>query len=92
MNRLSEIETRLRSALMPTELEIIDDSAAHHGHAGAASGGGHFRIKIVSECFSGKPIIARHRMIHAALADLMPAEIHALAIDARPAAVPPSPA
>lgn len=66
----------------PVALNIVDDSAAHAGHAGAAAGGGHFHLTIVSEQFSGQLPVARHRMIYDALSDLMHKEIHALQIDA----------
>jgi len=66
----------------PVSLHIVDDSAAHAGHAGARSGGGHFHLTIVSEEFAGKGSVARHRMIYDALSDLMQKEIHALQIEA----------
>ncbi len=78
-DRATLIEERLRSALAPVALEIIDDSPAHAGHAGAKDGG-HFTVCIVSAAFVGKTLIQRHRLIHAALADLMHREIHALSI------------
>jgi BolA protein len=61
-------------------LEVIDDSASHAGHAGAASGGGHYQLTIVSPRFIGVPRIERHRLVYAALAPLMKHEIHALAL------------
>jgi BolA family transcriptional regulator, general stress-responsive regulator len=70
------------AALQPDRLEIADDSALHAGHEGAKSGGGHFRLTIVSPQFAGKNTLARHRMIYAALGPLMQAQIHALAIRA----------
>ncbi len=81
------------SAFNPTMLEVIDDSASHAGHSGAAShaartgitDGTHFEISIVSSAFAGKPLLARHRMIYAELEDLMKTRIHALRIDARTA-------
>lgn len=78
------IETmRLRLAtLEPSDLDIEDESAAHAGHAGARSGGGHYRLTIVSPRFSGLNSLARHRSIYAALGDLMPGRIHALSITA----------
>lgn len=81
-DRATLIEERLRSALTPVSLEIIDDSPAHAGHAGhaGAKDGGHFTVRIVSAAFTGKTLIQRHRLIHAALADLMHREIHALSI------------
>ncbi len=78
---ISEIETRL-SALSPQHVEIIDDSALHAGHAGAKSGGGHFRLTIISPVFSGQNIVARHRAIYQALGDLMTTHVHALSISA----------
>jgi BolA protein len=73
----------LLASLAPTALEIGDDSALHAGHEGAKSGGGHYRLTIVSPQFAGKSTVARHRMVYGALAALMQREIHALAITAR---------
>jgi BolA protein len=81
-DRVALIEQRLRAALTPTELQIIDDSAAHAGHAGARSGGGHFNVLIVSPVFDGKPLLQRHRLVYQAVDDLMKQEIHALSIKA----------
>lgn len=76
------IKHRLDS-LHPVAIHVIDDSGAHAGHAGAKeSGGGHFHLTIVSEAFQGKNAVARHRMVYAALADLMQQKIHALQIEA----------
>ncbi|MHB1942526.1 MAG: BolA family protein [Acidiferrobacteraceae bacterium] len=80
-NRVQAIETRLRQTLNPETMEVHDESAAHAGHAGAASGGGHFAVTIVAAAFSGQNAVARHRMIYEALAD-MRQEIHALSIRA----------
>jgi BolA protein len=79
---LQHIRARL-ATLDPVELVVDDDSALHAGHAGARSGGGHYRLRIVSAAFTGKSTLARHRMVYDALSDLMQSEIHALAIDAR---------
>lgn len=86
---------RLQS-LTPQQLRIEDESAQHAGHAGAASGGGHYRLTLVSAAFAGKPRLARHRLVYDALADLMQREIHALAMtllapDEAPAAPSKSP-
>ena len=81
-DRLAMIRSRLTQALQPTSLEIIDESARHAGHAGAASGGGHFIVHIVSGAFQGKNLIQRHRMVYDAVGDLMHTEIHALSIQA----------
>lgn len=77
-----EIERLLRAAFQPLHLVIEDDSAKHAGHAGAASGGGHYNIDIVSTAFAGKSRVARHRMVYDALRTLWQAAIHALAIRA----------
>ncbi|MFZ9757642.1 MAG: BolA family protein [Burkholderiaceae bacterium] len=77
------IESRLREALSPTELQVWDDSDAHKGHAGAAKGGGHFEVLITSDRFSGLRPIARHRLVYDALGDLMHSQIHALSINAK---------
>jgi BolA protein len=79
---IDQIRNRLAS-LAPSVLELEDDSALHAGHAGARSGGGHYRLTIVAAAFAGKNTMARHRMIYAALGDMMRKEIHALAIQAR---------
>ena len=76
------IETRLRSALTIAFIEIVDESHLHIGHAGAASGGGHFHVTIVAQIFEGLSTLARHRLIYEALGDAMQAEIHALSIKA----------
>ncbi|HEX9389773.1 MAG TPA: BolA family protein [Usitatibacteraceae bacterium] len=90
-----QIEARLQP-LHPTLLKIVDESAAHAGHAGAAahaarlggdanaSEGTHFEITVVSAAFAGKAPVARHRMIYELLDELMKTRIHALKIDARP--------
>lgn len=80
--RIRSMTERLQQALAPEHLDIEDDSAAHAGHAGARSGAGHFNLTIVARAFSGQAPLARHRMVYRALADMMPAEIHALSIRA----------
>ena len=70
------------SRLAPEALEVFDDSHEHAGHEGAKDGGGHFQLVIVSEKFTGKNAVARHRLVYEALSDLMPIRIHALAIRA----------
>ena len=81
--RVEAIRDRLTEALAPVVLEVTDDSHLHAGHAGAAGGAGHFRLRIVSDRFAGLNRVARHRLVYATLAPLMVSEIHALAIDAR---------
>jgi BolA protein len=80
--RIVLIEKHLRIALAPEDLQIVDDSAAHAGHAGARGGGGHFNVVIVSRAFAGKTPLQRHRLVYKALSDLMSKEIHALSIRA----------
>ncbi|TNF55301.1 MAG: BolA family transcriptional regulator [Gammaproteobacteria bacterium] len=70
------------ASLAPEQVEITDESAAHAGHAGAASGGGHFHLVIVSNRFAGQNAVGRHRLIYQALGDLMGSRIHALSITA----------
>ena len=79
-DRRSRIETRLREALEADPVELVDESARHAGHAGAASGGGHFVALIVSSRFEGKGPVERQRLVYAALADAMGSEIHALSM------------
>jgi BolA family transcriptional regulator, general stress-responsive regulator len=67
-------------ALAPLEIAIEDDSARHAGHPGAASGGGHYNLRMTSSRFEGKSRVERHRLVYDALADLMQREIHALAM------------
>ena len=79
----SRIE-RIREALQelqPEQLEIIDDSWKHAGHAGATShGGGHFRVIIKSPIFKGKSRIASHRIVMNVLKEAFQNDIHALSI------------
>lgn len=84
MSVIDRMQQRLDS-LQPLSVQIGDDSALHAGHAGARSGGGHYNLHIVSAAFAGKNTVARHRMIYAALDDMMKGEIHALAIRAQTA-------
>jgi BolA protein len=80
--RVERIRSALQAALEPRLLEVGDDSHLHAGHAGAASGGGHYSVKIVSERFQGLRLVMRHRLVYDAVHDMMQAEIHALAITA----------
>ena len=82
-SRLAEMRRRLESALAPSALELVDDSHKHAGHEGARDGRGHFGVDIVSEAFAGKAPLARHRLVYAALGEMMQTDIHALTIKAR---------
>ena len=72
----------LKAALPIDQIAIEDESHLHAGHAGAASGGGHFKLTLVSPAFEGLNRVTRHRLIYAALDRHIPAEIHALTIEA----------
>jgi BolA protein len=78
--RLERIRERLTAALAPLECQLDDDSASHAGHAGAASGGGHYNLRIVSRQFEGLKLVTRHRLVYDSVHDMMHKEIHALAI------------
>jgi BolA protein len=78
--RIALFEADLRSAFHPIQLIIEDESHLHAGHAGAASGGGHFKLTITAPEFEGLSKVARHRAIYAALNRHFPDEIHALTI------------
>jgi BolA family transcriptional regulator, general stress-responsive regulator len=81
MNAADLIKEKL-SKLDPESLEIVDESSRHAGHEGAKSGGGHYRLTIVSPRFAGQPAQARHRMVYDALGAMMRNEVHALTIKA----------
>lgn len=82
ISRFERIQQRLVTQLAPIVCELQDVSEAHRGHAGAASGAGHFSLTIVSEKFEGLNRISRHRLVYDAVGDLMHTEIHALLIRA----------
>ena len=77
------LDLRLRELLAPSSLEVLDESAAHAGHAGAdGSGSGtHFRVRIASPLFDGKPRVERHRLVYDALRQFIDRGLHALAIE-----------
>jgi BolA protein len=83
MSVAARIRERL-AALDPVDVELVDESSKHAGHAGWRPGGGtHWRLSIVSPRFAGQSTVARHRMVYQALGELMQNPIHALAITAR---------
>jgi BolA family transcriptional regulator, general stress-responsive regulator len=82
-SRVDRIRAILEQSFAPDHLAVEDQSHLHKGHAGAATGRGHFHVDIVAAAFAGLPPIARHRRIYAALADLLQTDIHALSLRAR---------
>jgi BolA family transcriptional regulator, general stress-responsive regulator len=82
VTRIEKIRSALQLALQPQQIEIEDDSHMHAGHAGAATGRGHFTVRIVAAAFAGQSLIARHRLVYAAVDELMQTDIHALSIRA----------
>jgi BolA protein len=83
------IVDKLTRGLSPVALSVVDESHRHAGHAGhSGEGESHFRIEVVSEAFSGKSRVERHRMINALLADELAGRVHALAISAKAPAEP----
>lgn len=80
-----QLDLRLRQRLDPVALEVVDESAAHHGHVGAngTGSGTHFRVRITSHLFTGKSPVARHRLVYDALQDFIDQGLHALAIEAK---------
>jgi BolA protein len=81
-SREQRLRQRLESRFAPALLSIEDESHLHAGHAGAAGGHSHFRIRIVAEAFRGVSPVGRHRLVYAAVDDLLKTDIHALAIEA----------
>ena len=81
--RIALFDEDLRKAFSVEHLDIEDESHLHAGHAGAASGGGHFKLTIISPDFKGLSSVARHRAVYSALNNRIPQEIHALTIVAK---------
>jgi len=79
-DRARRIEARLRERLEAVRVEVIDESHLHAGHAGARSGGGHFRATVVSPRFAGLGRVEAQRLVYQALDDMMGSEIHALSL------------
>ena len=88
LTRVERLRSRLLAHFTPLQLTIEDESHLHAGHAGAATGQSHFRVRIVAEAFRGKTPVARHRLVYEAVDDMLQSDIHALAIEA---IAPPAP-
>jgi BolA protein len=82
------IQQRLQQVLQPVSLEVLDESAAHMGHAGSngTGFGTHFRVRIAAPAFTGRTRVAAHRLVYDALQDFLDAGLHALAIEIQPLA------
>lgn len=81
MSIKTEMETRLQNAFNPSQLEVVDDSDSHIGHAGHdGQGESHFNVRIRAAAFAGMNRVQQHRAVHKALGDIVP-RIHALALD-----------
>ena len=80
--RIEEITQRITKGLDAENVDVIDESHMHAGHAGAKTGMGHFNVTIIAEAFAGKSLIQRHRQVYEALGDMMQTDIHALSIKA----------
>lgn len=82
MSVTQEIRDKLTAAFAPRELEVVDDSESHRGHAGYQEGGeSHFNVRIRADAFAGASRVARHRAVHGALGPDLIGRIHALALD-----------
>jgi BolA family transcriptional regulator, general stress-responsive regulator len=83
MRVAEHIHARLAERLNPTALEVLDESAAHAGHAGASATGegSHIRVRIASPMFTGISRVQRHRLVYDALQDFIDQGLHALAIE-----------
>ncbi|MCG8625734.1 MAG: BolA family transcriptional regulator [Proteobacteria bacterium] len=85
ISRISRIQQKLKTEFNPQVLEVIDESAAHHGHAGwREEGETHIKIRIGAAAFVGTPHLQTHRAIHAVLAEELAGGLHALSIDIVP--------
>jgi BolA protein len=85
MSMTDTIHAKLTEKFSPLHLEVIDDSASHHGHAGWREGGEtHFRVRIATRNFDGMSRVAQHRAVMDALDDELKSSVHALAIEVLP--------
>jgi BolA family transcriptional regulator, general stress-responsive regulator len=82
-NTADNLALRLREKLQATQLDVVDESAAHAGHAGSngSAFGTHFRVRIASPLFTGKPRVTRHRLVYDALQEFIDQGVHAIAIE-----------
>ncbi len=83
-DRAERLRRTLVARFAPIQLSIVDESHHHAGHAGAAGGQSHFRVRIVAEAFRGMSPVSRHRLVYSAVDDMLKTDIHALALEALP--------
>ena len=82
MTVAESIKSKLTAALTTSRLEIEDESHKHAGHSGWQPGGEtHFRVRVISDLFTGKSRVERHRLVHAALHEELATRVHALALE-----------
>ena len=81
-NNADRVREKLYHDLEADLVEVDDHSHLHAGHPGAASGGGHFEVLVISKIFEGLATLARHRLIYQSMGDAMTQDIHALSIKA----------
>lgn len=84
MSLAEQIEARLRAELTPENLVVLNESAAHHGHASSPrTGSSHFRVRITAERFRNLSLVEQHRLVYGILAEELRAGVHALALETR---------
>ncbi len=81
--RIARMRELLTAEFSPLQLDIVDESHKHAGHAGARDGRGHFRVRILAAAFAGLSPVKRHQRVYAALGAMMQTDIHALALETR---------
>lgn len=78
------IDRKLRAALAPSYISILDESARHAGHAGVRPGGEtHFRVELVSAAFAGRSRLERQRLVYEILKEELADRVHALSLVTR---------
>lgn len=82
MSRIDELRSRITGALGADVVDVQDDSEKHRGHAGARGGAGHYTVVVVASRFGGMGRVDRHRAVYDAVGDMIPGEVHALAVRA----------
>ncbi|MEM0987887.1 MAG: BolA family protein [Pseudomonadota bacterium] len=84
MTMADRIQSKLTQVFAPESLEVIDESEQHRGHGGWREGGEtHFRVRMISDSFTGQSRLARQRAVNTCLADEFADGVHALAMELR---------